>query len=63
MNYDTPNHRWKIQVAKLKLMYPHLNDDDFKFDYGMKDVMLNNLQLKLGKTREQLNELFDTLSK
>jgi uncharacterized protein YjbJ (UPF0337 family) len=52
-----PESIWRKQKAKLKLIFGHLNDDDFKFDYGMKDVMMTKLQAKLGKSREELNEL------
>jgi hypothetical protein len=38
-------------------MFPELNDEDFKYDYGMKERMLANLQMKLGISRSELNEL------
>ena len=38
-------------------MFPELNDEDFKYDYGMKEAMMANLQLKLGISRSELNEL------
>lgn len=50
-----PDERWAMQKAKLKLQYSHLHEDDFQFDYGKKDVMLEQLQAKLGLTREELN--------
>ena len=61
MSSDTPQEKWRFQVAKLKLMFPHLDEDDFLFDYGMKDVMMNNLQAKLGKSREELNEMLSSI--
>jgi hypothetical protein len=60
-NKNNPEEIWRKQKAKLKLLFSHLNDDDFKYDYGMKDVMMTQLQLKLGKSREQLNELLTGL--
>jgi hypothetical protein len=57
MNNQSPDEKWKNQVNKLKEMYPSLEEDDFTYDYGMKDVMLNRLQDKLGKNREELNEM------
>jgi hypothetical protein len=44
-------------MAQLRLHYPHLTDRDVTFDYGQKEVMMNGLQAKLGKTREELNLL------
>jgi hypothetical protein len=52
-----PDDLWKIQKSKLKLLFRHLHDDDFYYDYGKKDVMLEQLQAKLGKSREELNAL------
>ena len=53
--------RWAIQKAKLRLLFTHLEDSDFSYDYGKKDVMMTNLQAKLGKSREQLNVLLSEL--
>jgi hypothetical protein len=55
-NKNSPEETWRKQKAKLKLLFSHLHDDDFRYDYGMKEVMMTQLQLKLGKSREQLNE-------
>ncbi len=56
-NPQIASGHWRRQKAKLKLMFSNLNDDDFKYDYGMKEVMMTNLQEKLGKSRSELNEL------
>jgi hypothetical protein len=52
-----PEELWAMQKAKLKLIFAHLHEDDFQYDYGKKDVMLRNLELKLGKSREELDQL------
>ena len=57
----TPDRRWKGQKTKLKLLFNHLDDDDFKYDYGKKEVMMTTLQAKLGKSREELNVLLAAL--
>lgn len=56
-NLQTPSRTWGKQKAKLKLMFPELQDADFLYEYGRKEGMLNNLQRKIGKTRSELNEL------
>jgi hypothetical protein len=62
MNYHVqPEELWRQQKIKLKLLLPQLSDDDFKYDYGMKEVMLTKLQTKLGKSREELNALLSGL--
>jgi hypothetical protein len=58
---QTPDQNWRRQKAKLKLMFAHLDNVDFYYDYGMKDVMMTNLQVKLGKSREELNTLLTQL--
>ncbi|RAW02021.1 general stress protein CsbD [Pseudochryseolinea flava] len=57
MNIKNPEQLWSMQKAKLKLIFPHLVDSDFQYDYGKKDVMLELLQAKLGKSREDINLL------
>jgi hypothetical protein len=52
-----PEQLWTFQKAKLSLLFPHLHEADFYYDYGKKDVMLDLLQKKLGKSREELNLL------
>jgi hypothetical protein len=56
-----PDQRWKVQVAKFKLMYPHLADEDFQYDYGKREVMMEGLCKKTGKTRTELDALFTQL--
>ena len=57
INIKNPEELWRLQKAKLKLIFNHLHDEDFQYDYGKKDVMLEQLQFKLGKSREELNML------
>ena len=43
IHLQTPDQNWRRQKAKLKLMFTHLDNDDFYYNYGMKEVMMNNL--------------------
>lgn len=52
-----PEELWELQKAKLQLIFTQLNPEDFHYDYGRKDVMLNQLQVKLGISRDELNEI------
>jgi hypothetical protein len=52
-----PEQLWAMQKAKLMLLFTHLHEKDFEYDYGKKDVMMEQLQAKLGKSREELNAL------
>ena len=48
---------WRKQKARLKLMFSTLTDNDFKYEYGMKEVMMTHLQEKVGKSRSEINEV------
>ena len=58
---QSPHQRWQTQKDELKLKFKFLVDADFRYDYGMKDVMMISLQKKLGKSREELNVLLASL--
>ena len=52
---------WNEQKGKLKQKFAILTDNDLMFAEGKKDEMLGKLQIKLGKTKEQLHELIEGL--
>jgi hypothetical protein len=56
-----PSEVWHMQQEKLLKKFSNLRSSDFHFDYGMKDVMMNKLQAKLGKSRAELNSLISAL--
>ena len=61
IHLQTTDQNWRRQKARLKLMFAHLDNGDFYYNYGMKEVMMTNLQVKLGKSREGLNALLAQL--
>ena len=48
---------WYVQRAGLKKKFPVLTDTDLLYQQGQKDVMFEKIQNKLGKTREELEEI------
>jgi len=52
---------WNEQKGKLKQQFALLTDDDLLFESGKEDEMLGNLQIRLGKTKEQLRQLIASL--
>jgi uncharacterized protein YjbJ (UPF0337 family) len=52
---------WNEQKGKLKKQFAVLTDNDLMFEEGKKDEMLGKLQIKLGKTKEQLHSLISGL--
>ncbi len=54
---------WNELKGKLKQKYANLTDDDLKYEEGQDDQLLGNLQRKLGKTKEEIeNTLSEMLS-
>ena len=61
MNTTEVNGKWKEQKGKLKQKFAMLTDNDLMFIDGKKDEMLGRLQIKLGKTKEQLHAIIEAL--
>ena len=57
MNTTELKGNWNEQKGKLKQQFATLTDDDLMFAEGQKDEMLGKLQIKLGKTKEELHKL------
>jgi uncharacterized protein YjbJ (UPF0337 family) len=49
--------KWNEQKGKLKQKFAILTDDDLMFAEGKKDEMFGKLQIKLGKTKEELYKI------
>lgn len=52
---------WEEQKGKLKQKFAALTDNDLLFLKGKKEEMIAKLQLKLGKTREEINKIIAAL--
>ena len=61
MNTTEAKGNWNIQKAKLKQKFADLTDNDLMYEEGQRDEMLGKLQVKLGKTKEELNDFLDSL--
>jgi len=48
---------WNEQKGKLKQRFATLTENDLLFQEGKKDEMLGRLQIKLGKTKEELRSI------
>jgi len=55
MENKTPiKKNWNEIKLKLKQKFEILSDGDVLFEEGKKDEMIKKLQLKLGKTKEEI---------
>ena len=57
MNTIEAKGNWNEQKGKLKQKYAVLTDNDLLFDEGKQDEMFGKLQIKLGKTKEELHKI------
>jgi uncharacterized protein YjbJ (UPF0337 family) len=61
MNTTELKGNWDEQKGKLKQKFAALTDNDLLFVEGKKDEMLGKLQIKLGKTKEELHKIIQAL--
>ncbi|MDZ4708108.1 MAG: CsbD family protein [Saprospiraceae bacterium] len=59
MNNTEIKGNWNEQKGKLKQKFAVLTDNDLMFEEGQRDEMLGNLQIKLGKTKEELLKILE----
>lgn len=61
MNTTELKGNWNEQKGKLKQKFATLTDDDLLFEEGKKEEMLGKIQVKLGKTKEELHKIIGAL--
>lgn len=52
---------WNVAKGKLKQQYAELTDDDLLYAEGKEEELYGRLQKKLGKTRQEVEQLFEGL--
>ncbi|MCB2178230.1 MAG: CsbD family protein [Actinomycetales bacterium] len=57
MNKSEMEGNWNVQKGILKQKFATLTENDLMFAEGKKDEMMGRLQKKLGKTKEELNDI------
>jgi len=61
MNTGEIKGSWEEQKGKLKQKFAILTDNDLMFLEGKKEEMMGRLQVKLGKTKEELEKVISSL--
>lgn len=61
MNTTEVKGTWTEQKGKLKQKFAVLTDNDLMFEEGKKEEMYGRLQKTLGKTKEELQKIIETL--
>jgi uncharacterized protein YjbJ (UPF0337 family) len=52
---------WNIAKGKLKQQYADLTDDDLLYVEGQEEELYGRLQKKLGKTRQEVEDILEGL--
>lgn len=52
---------WNETKGKLKQKFANLTDNDVLMEEGKQDELLGRLQIKLGKTKEELHKIINEL--
>jgi hypothetical protein len=55
------NENWDELKARLKRIFTPLTDSDLDYGENKKEEMMEKLQVKLGKSRKELNNIFEIL--
>ena len=61
MNTNEIQGNWNETKAKLKQKFAILTDNDLLLLDGKKDELMGRLQVKLGKTKEELQKIIGSL--
>ena len=61
MNTTEVKGNWNEQKGRLKQKFAVITDNDLMFEEGKRDEMLGKLQIKLGKTKEELHAIIGAL--
>ena len=61
MNTNEIKGNWNEQKGKLKQKFANLTDDDLMFVEGKKEEMLGKLQIKLGKSQQELKAIIESI--
>jgi len=61
MNTIELHGNWEKQKGMLKRKFAQLTHNDLLLSEGKKEEMLERLQIELGKTKEELQKIIETL--
>lgn len=61
MNSTELKGNWNEQKARLKKKFAVLTDNDLMYEESRKEEMMAKLQIKLGKTKDELHKILSSL--
>jgi uncharacterized protein YjbJ (UPF0337 family) len=60
MSQETYKGNWNVIKGKLKQSYADLTEDDLMYAEGKEDELLGRLQVKVGKTKQEIKDQIDS---
>jgi uncharacterized protein YjbJ (UPF0337 family) len=60
MNKKEVKGNWNELKGKLKQRFAVLTDNDLMYEEGKRDEMLGKIQIKIGKSKEELDKILST---
>lgn len=61
MNKTETKGNWNEFKGNLKKKFATLTDNDLMYEEGQRDEMLGKVQIKLGKTKEEMTKIISEL--
>ena len=61
VNWFRGKSNWNYQKGKLKEKFAVLTEEDLLYEQWQKDKMLGKLQVKLNKSKEELDKIIEGL--
>jgi uncharacterized protein YjbJ (UPF0337 family) len=61
MNSIEMKGNWNEQKGKLKQKFAMLTDNDLMYEEGKREEMFGKLQIKLGKSKDELQKIIASL--
>lgn len=61
MNNTELNGNWNELKGKLKQKFASLTDNDLMYSEGKRDEMIGKLQVKLGKSKDEMAKILASL--
>ena len=59
--WDKIKGNWNVIQGRLKKEYGDLTDDDLTYAEGEEEELIGRLQVKLGKTKEEVKNIIDSI--
>lgn len=60
MSYESYKGSWNVIKGKLKQSYANLTEDDLTYAEGKEDELFGRLQMKIGKSKQELKDQIDS---